>query len=337
MLGNSGNILSKTKSIYFRSSDNLTDTIKGYTFSSDSYHRSNSQIYTYYSNGLKKSYTTWSGSFSFRYEDANEDYEYFYNIDGKLDKTHTMFVHNDLRQPLSFTDYYYGDLGIDSTVRQKLNLITNEYYKDYINYYNYQENGNYDIITYWYIPELDEIRKAGKVEYTLDSFGSIIETRHYNYHYDSGEWLFSNFYYLYEYSEYVTTSTQIENGSPRDKTIETVDENNNIINRCLYFWNNNQSYWSLDHDSKITYYYKSDFTAINEQSLNSVFIYPNPTTDKFIIKSSRSIKCNVYTNTGSLILQTANKVVDISGFKSGIYLVIIKTEDNSYTFKVVKQ
>ncbi|PKQ66399.1 hypothetical protein BZG01_11380 [Labilibaculum manganireducens] len=250
-----GKYIIRSKTKYSRSDDNLTDTLIRYVNYSDYFYQNGVSIIEYYPDGLKKNVTYWASGSSFDFEKANEDYQYFYTSDGKLEKRNTLFVHNEVRQPLFVSDYYYTDNVLDSITRKRFNTTTGIYYKDMIQSYIYLENGNYEIIESNNIPELNEFRKGFKTLYMLDSEGRTSETKYYKYKYESEEWVDRNFYYLYEYSDVENTRTQIENETPRDKSVESFDEHGNMTRSRLYFWDKNQSYWYLDHDNTTSYFY----------------------------------------------------------------------------------
>lgn len=86
----------------------------------------------------------------------------------------------------------------------------------------------------------------------------------------------------------------------------------------------------------------SNFTLSTQEFTNSLFtIYPNPTTDNIIIEEKSYIKIeniNIYNTLGKLIINTENKMIDVSNFEKGLYLINIKFKNGKQiTKKIIKQ
>ena len=81
--------------------------------------------------------------------------------------------------------------------------------------------------------------------------------------------------------------------------------------------------------------------GINENIMDKVVLYPNPTTGIINIKTEEPItQAGVYTITGSKLpvqLSETGNTIDISDFSTGLYFVKITVNNQSQTFKVIKQ
>lgn len=103
--------------------------------------------------------------------------------------------------------------------------------------------------------------------------------------------------------------------------------------------------YTMSDVSKITF--GADLsTGINEELLNSsVVAYPNPTSGVItlnITDNEQGTKVNIYNVAGSLVSTTTyngkvvNEKIDLSSFDNGIYMMIINSNNNVITKKVVK-
>ncbi|MDB4378303.1 T9SS type A sorting domain-containing protein [bacterium] len=92
-------------------------------------------------------------------------------------------------------------------------------------------------------------------------------------------------------------------------------------------------------DSIITIYGKNliceeDTTLSTEVvNKNEIKIYPNPTTDAFFICTNQEYEILIYDATGRFISTTQN----LLNYENGIYLVVVKTNNNIQTFKLIKK
>jgi parallel beta-helix repeat protein len=77
-----------------------------------------------------------------------------------------------------------------------------------------------------------------------------------------------------------------------------------------------------------------DITALQTIAAGEVKIYPNPVSDKLFIEAAGNASpVELYNLTGSLLLQTRDREVDLSGLASGLYLLKI----NDKTVKIIKK
>ena len=71
-------------------------------------------------------------------------------------------------------------------------------------------------------------------------------------------------------------------------------------------------------------------------------IYPNPVFEKLFLKSSREVRSvEICSLTGELIMtksmSNTEGTIDLTGIKNGMYLIVIRTDNNVYTRKIVKR
>ncbi len=88
------------------------------------------------------------------------------------------------------------------------------------------------------------------------------------------------------------------------------------------------------------YWFENNLLGIQENQFGNSTIYPNPVSDILKIKSSEKLtNVKFYDVFGRKIaLQTQNlNEIDVSKLPSGIYLITIKTENGSFTQKLIKE
>jgi len=70
-----------------------------------------------------------------------------------------------------------------------------------------------------------------------------------------------------------------------------------------------------------------------------ISVYPNPASSILNINFDGDLKISVFNMLGQQILETTNKQIDISGFDSGTYILIVKNleSNNSTNFKIIKE
>lgn len=80
--------------------------------------------------------------------------------------------------------------------------------------------------------------------------------------------------------------------------------------------------------------------GIEESELLGYRIYPNPTTDKLFIDAKRPIKeIKIYSLTGALVgkYSSSTRQIDVSSFKSGLYIISISSETETSVMRFVKK
>lgn len=74
--------------------------------------------------------------------------------------------------------------------------------------------------------------------------------------------------------------------------------------------------------------------SINDFEINTVSLYPNPTTSVLNIKmNNRFSQATVYSVLGKEVLKTQNKNIDVSSLSKGVYLIKINDENGNVTTK----
>ena len=80
--------------------------------------------------------------------------------------------------------------------------------------------------------------------------------------------------------------------------------------------------------------------SVNEQSLLSVRLYPNPTNGQMIVEAEDMISVSVYNLVGQCLLRKdvaeGNVAIDMNGWQDGVYMVKVSTNSGSVMQKVVK-
>jgi len=80
--------------------------------------------------------------------------------------------------------------------------------------------------------------------------------------------------------------------------------------------------------------------GMDENIIQKIKIYPNPTNDEIFIKSELLIvKVEIYSITGALLFSenNFNKKISLSSLSKGVYLVKIYTDSDTMTEKIVKE
>ena len=76
-----------------------------------------------------------------------------------------------------------------------------------------------------------------------------------------------------------------------------------------------------------------------EESAKYFNIYPNPTSEFLNIVSTKYDiqKVHIYDLSGKQILSESKSRIDVSKLPSGVYMLIIKTQEGNKNFKFIKQ
>ncbi|MCK9498273.1 MAG: T9SS type A sorting domain-containing protein [Bacteroidales bacterium] len=76
---------------------------------------------------------------------------------------------------------------------------------------------------------------------------------------------------------------------------------------------------------------------INTENAEMFYVYPNPTSGIIKINGENIEKANLYDSLGRIVFTTESNEFDMSDFANGNYTLIIYTQQNSYSTKIVKQ
>lgn len=82
----------------------------------------------------------------------------------------------------------------------------------------------------------------------------------------------------------------------------------------------------------------TDVTQVEEQP--NFTLYPNPATDRFGIKTTKPIHLSVFDVTGRMLMNgklVPSQTVDVSAWKSGLYLVVSRIDNRVFTTRLVVQ
>ncbi|MFN4083446.1 MAG: T9SS type A sorting domain-containing protein [Bacteroidia bacterium] len=103
----------------------------------------------------------------------------------------------------------------------------------------------------------------------------------------------------------------------------------------------------VDFDGSTTF---SDIVVISQNAYefdNEFIVYPNPFTNDIVVQSNnienKTCTIIVYDSKGKPLLNDnfnegiSNKVINLAGFKSGLYFIQIKNHQGSKTYKIVKE
>ena len=79
--------------------------------------------------------------------------------------------------------------------------------------------------------------------------------------------------------------------------------------------------------------------SIIDEEINTVKIYPNPTKGFINLISNNLLNVELYDMLGKKVLTTNNIKIDLSSFKTGIYLLKVKSRDNGSieTYRLIKE
>lgn len=86
------------------------------------------------------------------------------------------------------------------------------------------------------------------------------------------------------------------------------------------------------------FHFTFSVTGINENSLNNIAIYPNPTSGTIAIEASNFVGTNyevqVFDAVGKLIVKEKNaSMIDLSSFENGIYIIKLTNENSGFVSK----
>lgn len=81
--------------------------------------------------------------------------------------------------------------------------------------------------------------------------------------------------------------------------------------------------------------------GISENNLKTINFYPNPVKDILYLESCTASKVTIYSLIGQQlevkVINASAPNIDMSKYEKGIYLIALESENQSYTFKVIKE
>ena len=142
---------------------------------------------------------------------------------------------------------------------------------------------------------------------------------------------------------FIVCAIIIPNGLAQNITVRfAYDESGNRISRSLIITKAEQDGRSLSNE-KIN---EGSALALNNNDVSGIFVYPNPTANKFTVElpepTKKTCRVALYSMTGLLLEErnvatASNLVFDLTGKSSGTYLLHIVLDGVPHTWKVIKQ
>ena len=134
------------------------------------------------------------------------------------------------------------------------------------------------------------------------------------------------------------------NGISESDLILEVQDGNGVWNNVTPTINETNNTLTYDFTELIS------FTTVTASSVNAtlsvgpidindfVKVYPNPATDYLFIKSNLNYQSTLYNVAGQRVMQSNAKTLNVVDLPSGVYLLQLKSENNSIsTFKIIKK
>ncbi len=162
-------------------------------------------------------------------------------------------------------------------------------------------------------------------EIFFNEFGEEIKTIYYEWDYDLSEWKISNIYLNIIYEE-------------------VFDEKGNLIAYTNNCWDENINAWSPSEKFYHFYSTHSITEAIQQELVKKapVLIYPNPAYNQFKIQftgNNSDVRIYLFSANGILVkeeLANGNHIpVAIDNLPAGIYVLLVETNGNKYSQKVI--
>ncbi|MFM8243079.1 MAG: choice-of-anchor J domain-containing protein [Crocinitomicaceae bacterium] len=80
-----------------------------------------------------------------------------------------------------------------------------------------------------------------------------------------------------------------------------------------------------------------DVTGLNESSVADFNVYPNPFSDVIQIESDKSFESiSIVDLNGKTLLETTEKTIHLNFLQNGYYLIVLKSQNQLFTYKVLK-
>ena len=70
---------------------------------------------------------------------------------------------------------------------------------------------------------------------------------------------------------------------------------------------------------------------------SSILVYPNPTADRIYIQTDTNSKAELFDPMGRKVRSTNQSQIDISNLSGGNYILQVKTQNTTQSFKIIKQ
>lgn len=92
------------------------------------------------------------------------------------------------------------------------------------------------------------------------------------------------------------------------------------------------TFYPIDYDGIIDLH-----SAVQENEETETNVYPNPATNKLTVSAPQGAQIQLLDITGRTVLETQKKVLDVSAFTTGIYMLIVRTEAITEAHKIIIQ
>ncbi len=107
-----------------------------------------------------------------------------------------------------------------------------------------------------------------------------------------------------------------------------------IKNRQIYEFDSSGDSTLVENQN----FYFDGFLDVKENELESISIYPNPTTGSVKLQLDfELINVTLYNELGQLLLEQKNSEIDLSHLNSGVYIIKGETKNGSFQKKVIKK
>ena len=70
---------------------------------------------------------------------------------------------------------------------------------------------------------------------------------------------------------------------------------------------------------------------------SSIFVYPNPTANRIYIQADTNLKAELFDLMGRKVRSTNQSQIDMSTLSRGNYILQVKTQNKTQSFKIIKQ
>ena len=70
---------------------------------------------------------------------------------------------------------------------------------------------------------------------------------------------------------------------------------------------------------------------------SSILVYPNPTADRIYIQADTNLKAELFDLMGRKVRSTNQSQIDMSNLSRGNYILQVKTQNKTQSFKIIKQ
>ena len=138
-----------------------------------------------------------------------------------------------------------------------------------------------------------------------------------------------------ECNDNALTSLNIANGNNASLVTADFDATNNPNLTCIEVDNVAYSTTNWTNiDATASFSTNCGALSVDDFSLNTVSIYPNPTTSVLNIKMDSNLKsATIYSILGKKVLETTSNNINTSNLNSGLYLIKIASENGSVATK----